>query len=101
MFGSPMPRFVESGVASALIWRIREISIPSIRRATFIAQTILTPLGGSDMKRLLLLVSITLILGCNKAAQQTSTTTAASTTTQSAPVPAPVPAHVATTGAAP
>ena len=53
------------------------------------------------MKRLLLLVSITLVLGCNKAPQQTSTTTAASTTTQSASVPAPVPAPVSTTGAAP
>ena len=54
------------------------------------------------MKRLLLLVSITLVLGCNKAPEQTSTTvTAASTTTQSASVPAPVPAPVSTTGAAP
>src|SRR5215468_1910615 len=32
-FGSPMPRFTESGVARALIWRMSEISMPSSRSA--------------------------------------------------------------------
>src|SRR6059058_123384 len=95
-----MPRFVDSGVARALICRIREIPMPSRRRARFITANYTDrQTRRDDMKCLLVLVSLSVVVACSKTPQQ-NTSRQPSTATQAAPAPAPAPAPTPVTSAA-